>query len=57
MNSNPHKRFKWNDKEVIEFVNWYLALHKLDFRYTLENESIVESYKCGDNYKKWWNED
>jgi len=43
----------WNDNKVIEFVNWYLELHKLDFRYTLENRIIIESFKNGDDATKW----
>ena len=40
----------WNDDKVIDFVNWYIELHKLDFRYTLENRTIIESFKNG-NYE------
>ncbi len=43
----------WNDDKVIDFVNWYLELHKLDFRYTLENRTIIESFKNGDDSSKW----
>ena len=43
----------WNDDKVIDFVNWYIALHKLDFRYTLENKTIIESFKNGDDASKW----
>ena len=43
----------WNDDKVIDFVNWYIELHKLDFRYTLENRTIIESFKNGDNAAKW----
>jgi len=38
----------WNDDKVIDFVNWYIQLNKLDFRYTLENRTIIESFKNGD---------
>lgn len=44
---------KWTDKKVIDFVNWYLKLHKLDFRYELENQEIIDSFKRGDDYKLW----
>jgi hypothetical protein len=37
--------FKWTDDKVIEFVNWYLKLQKLPFRYTLENRTIIEHFK------------
>jgi len=43
----------WNDDKVIDFVNWYIELHKLDFRYTLENRIIIESFKNGDDASKW----
>jgi hypothetical protein len=43
----------WNDDKVIDFVNWYIELHKLDFRYTLENRTIIESFKNGDDATKW----
>ena len=43
----------WNDDKVIDFVNWYIELHKLDFRYTLENRTIIESFKNGDDASKW----
>jgi hypothetical protein len=35
----------WDDDKVIDFVNWYIELHKLDFRYKLENRTIIESFK------------
>lgn len=31
----------WNDDKVIDFVNWYVELHKLGFRYTIENQTIA----------------
>lgn len=43
----------WDDDKVIDFINWYLELHNLDFRYTLENKSIIESFKNGDDVSKW----
>lgn len=43
----------WNDDKVIDFVNWYIEIHKLDFRYTLENRTIIESFKNGDDASKW----
>jgi hypothetical protein len=43
----------WNDDNVIDFVNWYIKLHKLDFRYILENKTIIESFKNGDDVSKW----
>ncbi len=43
----------WSDDRVIDFVNWYIELHKLDFRYTIENRTIIESFKNGDDASKW----
>lgn len=43
----------WNDDKVIDFVNWYLKLHNLDFKYNLENKTIIESFKNGDDVSKW----
>ena len=43
----------WDDDKVIDFVNWYIELHKLDFRYTLENRTIIDSFKNGDNATDW----
>jgi len=43
----------WNDDKVIDFVNWYIQLHKLDFRYTLENRTIIDSFKNGDDASNW----
>ena len=47
------EHFVWNEDKVIDFVNWYIELHKLDFRYTLENRTIIESFKNGDDAFKW----
>lgn len=44
----------WKDEDVIDFVNWYIKLHKLNFRYELENQNILDSFKNGDNYQDWW---
>lgn len=43
----------WDDDKVIDFINWYLKLHNLDFRYNLENKTIIESFKNGDDVSKW----
>ena len=43
----------WDDNKVIYFVNWYLKLHKLNFRYALENKTIIDSFKNGDDVSKW----
>lgn len=47
------KEFQWTDNSVIDFVNWFLKLHKLPFKYSLENMSILDSFKAGDDYKLW----
>ena len=44
---------KWNEDKVIDFVNWYVRLHKLGVRYELENQTIIDSFKNGDDYKVW----
>lgn len=43
----------WSDDKVIDFVNWYLKLNKLGFKYTLENNEILESFKRGDDVSLW----
>ena len=44
---------EWDDNKVIDFVNWYIKLNKLDFRYTLENKNIIDSFKNGDKPEDW----
>jgi predicted RNA-binding Zn-ribbon protein involved in translation (DUF1610 family) len=44
--------FKWSDDKVIDFTNWFLDLHKLP-TYKLENQTILESFKNGDDFKLW----
>jgi hypothetical protein len=44
-----NKKFKWTDDKVIDFVNWYIKLHKLGFKYTLENRTIIDSFKNDEN--------
>ena len=43
----------WTDGKVIDFVNWYIKLHKLDFKYSLENQRIIDSFKNGDDAEDW----
>ena len=50
MNKKP---YHWTNDKVIDFVNWFLDLHKLSFRYKLENQTIIESFKNGDDFKLW----
>jgi len=49
----------WNTDKVIDFVNWYLRLCKVitnnNCRFELENQSIIDSFFNGDDYKLWWN--
>lgn len=52
--SHVSDAFPWDDEQVICFVNFFLKLHKIDDRFTLENQSIVESYKNGDIPEQWW---
>lgn len=42
---------------MFDFVNWFLNLHKIDFRYQLENKEILDSFKRGDDYKIWWDKE
>lgn len=45
--------FKWTDDTVIDFVNWYIKLHRLSTKYELENLEILDSFKRGDKYSDW----
>ena len=47
------ENFEWNDESVIDFINWFLELHKLPFRYKLENKDILESFMKGDDFSVW----
>jgi hypothetical protein len=53
---NPLNNFPWSDEKVIDFVNWFLKLHKIDDRFQLENQTIIDSFKNGDSYEAWWEE-
>lgn len=44
---------KVHEDKVIDFVNWYVRLHKLGVRYELENKTLIDSFKNGDDYKVW----
>jgi hypothetical protein len=50
---NDNDFYNWTDDNVIDFVNWYIKVHNLDDRYTLENRTLIESFKNGDNAEKW----
>ena len=43
----------WTDDSVIDFVNWYVRLHKLGIRYELENREVLKSFKNGDDPSRW----
>lgn len=47
---------KWNDDKVIDFVNWFLKLHRIPSRYELENLHIIESFLNGDSPEDWHTE-
>jgi len=47
------KDFHWSEDKVFDFVNWYIDLHRLPTRFKLENQTIVDSFKNGDDYKLW----
>lgn len=49
-----HGVFKWSDDNVVDFVNWFLDLKKLSFRYKLENLTILESFKKEMTDFKFW---
>ena len=53
IDENILENFEWNDKSVIDFVNWFLDLNKLPFRYKLENMEILESFIKGDDFSVW----
>jgi len=50
---NDNDFYNWTDDNVIDFVNWYIKVHNLDDRYTLENRKLIESFKNGDDAEKW----
>lgn len=43
----------WTDERVVEFVNWYLEVQKLPFKYNLENQTLIKSFKNGDKPEVW----
>lgn len=51
--TNCDSNYKWTDEKVIEFVNWYLEVHKIDFRYSIENLDIIKSFQNGDISSTW----
>jgi hypothetical protein len=53
------KEDQWTTDKIIDFVNWYLRLCKVitdkDCRFELENQSVIDSFLNGYDYKLWWN--
>lgn len=47
----------WDDNKVIEFTNWYIAMHKLPVRFELENISVIDSFLEGDEPEVWHTKD
>jgi hypothetical protein len=47
------KPYHWTNEKVIDFVNWFLDLHRLPDRCKLENMTILDSFKNGDDFKLW----
>lgn len=37
--------FMWTDSMVIDFVNYYINMHDLGIKYTLENQTIIDNFK------------
>jgi hypothetical protein len=48
-----YSNFDWTDDNVIDFVNWYVEVMELGTRYTLENKSLLDSFKIGDVPSDW----
>lgn len=42
----------FTEGNLIDFVNYYLKLHELPFRYTLENRTIIEEWKLKSDKQK-----
>ena len=49
------KESKWDTKQVIDFVNWYIDLKELGENNKLENFTIIESFLDGDSVDVWKN--
>ena len=51
----------YTNDQLIDFVNWYLRLCKVvtdeDCRFELENQTVIDSFLKGDDYKLWWRDD
>lgn len=48
-----NKPYHWTNEKVIDFVNWFINLNRLPDRYKLENLTILDSFKRGDDFKLW----
>lgn len=51
---NP-KDFVWTENNVIDFVNWHMEVKfpQNSFRYHLENQTLIDSFKRGDKASDW----
>jgi hypothetical protein len=54
--STPRAPRIWTNDKVIEFVNWYLKLNRINPRYELENQTVIDSFLNGDPVEVWDNE-
>lgn len=46
--------FEWTDYDVIDFVNWYLSIQGFeDGRMHIENRTLLDSFKRGDDWREW----
>jgi hypothetical protein len=46
----------WTNDKVIDFVNWYLKLNRINPRFELENQTIIDSFLNGDPVEVWDNQ-
>ena len=42
-----------NDNDLIDFTNWYLKVIKADSRFEVENQTLIDSFRAGDNPELW----
>ena len=47
------ENLEWTNESVIDFVNWFLDLHKLPFRCKPENMEILKSFMRVDDFSVW----
>ena len=51
--NNPERKQTYTENELIDFVNWYIQVHRLDSSYELENRHLIDSFNEGDEPNKW----